>query len=301
MKYLSVVVLTACLVAVVGCEGESPPAPSPAPPAASPTGHFVDVTEEAGVAFFLTRGRKTPEQRLLLETKGGGAAWIDYDNDGWIDLYLVNGNDPSSKGPQPRNCLMRNRGDGTFEDVTEKAGVGCDRYGYGVAVGDFDNDGWDDIYVTNYGRNTLYRNNGDGTFTDGTEKAGVADHEHWGASTTFGDINRDGFLDLYVTNYFVLDVENPPGDNGLCLFNEILAPCGPIGMTPEPDVLYVNNGDGTFSDISVVAGIRAVDDAFGLGAIDRIDRLTVSWPSGKQSVRENLPADQIVRVVEDES
>jgi len=234
-----------------------------------PIGFFVDVTEEAGVAYTLIRGRPSPNQRFLLETKGGGAAWIDYDNDGWIDIYLINGNDPSKRGPQPHNYLLRNMGDGTFMDVTEQAGVGCDRYGYGVAIGDYDNNGFDDIYVTNYRCNRLYRNNGDGTFTDVTLQAGVGDDAHWGASTSFGDIDRDGYLDLYVTNYFVLDIENPPHGGALCLFNEILAPCGPIGMTPEPDVLYLNLGDGTFRDISVESGIRSVQNAYGLGVIFR--------------------------------
>ncbi|MBN1419291.1 MAG: CRTAC1 family protein [Planctomycetes bacterium] len=254
-----------------------PPAPESAAPASAPAptappshriGHFIDATREAGVAIELIRGRPSPNQRFLLETKGGGGAWIDYDRDGRIDIYLINGNDPSSKGPQPHNYLLRNRGDGTFEDVTERAGVGCDRYGYGVAVGDFDNDGADDIFISNHRCDRLYRNNGDGTFTDATEEADVGD-PFWGASTAFADIDNDGFLDLYVTNYFVLDIDDPPHGGALCLFNEILAPCGPIGMVPEPDFLYANDGDGTFTDISRTSGIRSVPNAYGLGVIFR--------------------------------
>jgi len=272
-------VLIIIITVAAGCTRQEAPKPvppeaksdaltPPAPPASHPIGHFIDATQEAGVAIQLIRGRPSPNQRFLLETKGGGGAWIDYDRDGRIDIYLVNGNDPSSKGPQPHNYLLRNRGDGTFEDVTEAAGAGCDRYGYGVAIGDYDNDGSDDIFISNHRCDRLYRNNGDGTFSDATEEAGVADTS-WGASASFADIDADGFLDLYVTNYFVLDPANPPHGGALCLFNEILAPCGPIGMVAEPDLLYANDGDGTFTDISEISGIRSVAPAYGLGVIFR--------------------------------
>lgn len=278
---LAVWALGACLQGAAA-SGEAPPAgpaalesargagPSPAPKAPSHgAGHFIDAVREAGIAVMVTRGRPTPQQRLLLEVKGGGAAWIDYDGDGWLDIYLVNGNDPSRTGPQPRSYLFRNNRDGTFTDVTDAAGVGSGRYGFGVAVGDYDNDGWDDLYVTNYRGNLLYRNNGDGTFADVTARAGVGNDARWSASAAFGDVNNDGLLDLYVTNYLTFDIAAPPGEGGLCLFNDIIAPCGPIGLSPEPDTFYLNNGDGTFKDISAASGIRSVPNAYGLGVIMR--------------------------------
>ncbi|RMD93953.1 MAG: CRTAC1 family protein [Calditrichaeota bacterium] len=197
---------------------------------------------------------------------GAGAAWLDYDGDGDQDLYVVNGatfatlHDPE----RPGNTLYRNDGD-HFTDVTRIAGVGDKGWGIGCAVGDIDNDGDPDLYVTNYGPNVLYRNNGDGTFTDITEMAGVGD-ERMGASCAFGDYNNDGYLDLYLTNYVQLNPKNLPNQGKPCYWYGIPVYCGPEGLIPEADVLYRNNGDGTFTDVSRSSGI-AHEKGYGLGVI----------------------------------
>src|SRR5208283_1751631 len=179
---------------------------------------FEDVSEQAG----LTRWRHTvgnPEKAFIIESLGGGVALLDYDNDGWLDIYLVNGlsyEALSGKKPPQHAALFHNNHDGTFTDVTDKAGVGNDRFGIGVAVGDYDNDGWPDLYVTNLGKNRLYHNNHDGTFTDVAEKAGVA-LGTWSTGPTFGDYDGDGRLDLFVPGYVAYDMKSPPtaGANGL--------------------------------------------------------------------------------------
>src|SRR5467141_1006223 len=176
---------------------------------------FVDMTHTAGIDRFHHRSGG-PEKKTILETPGSGVALLDYDNDGWLDIYLLNGSTfPAQKGKEapPRAMLLHNNHDGTFTDVTEKAGVANERWGFGVAVGDFDNDGWPDLYVTNYGKNRLYHNNHDGTFTDVAEKAGVAvsgAQPAWSTGATFGDYDGDGRLDLYVTGYVKFDLNNPP-------------------------------------------------------------------------------------------
>jgi hypothetical protein len=172
---------------------------------------FQDVAAAAGLTSWHHKAG-TPEKRLILEAKGPGVCLLDYDNDGWLDIYLVNGSTYDAlagKATSPHAVLFHNNHDGTFTDVTQSAGVANDRWGYGCAVGDFDNDGWPDLYVTNYGKNRLYRNNHDGTFTDVAEKAGITIGT-WSTGATFGDYDGDGRLDLFVDGYAEIDLANPP-------------------------------------------------------------------------------------------
>jgi hypothetical protein len=214
---------------------------------------FVDVTRRAGIQFIHVNG--ATGKKYLPESMIGGAGWIDYDGDGHLDLYLVQGHGDSERAAWPgreSNVLYRNRGNGTFEEVTEKARAGDRGYGSGVAVGDIDNDGHSDLYVTNFGRNVLYRNNGDGTFSDITDAAGVG-CTLWSASAAFADIDGDGLLDLYVANYLYYD----PAIHKACTGNPKKIPgyCHPNKYDGAPDVLYLNRGGGRFEDISKQAGI----------------------------------------------
>jgi hypothetical protein len=235
---------------------------------------FEDITHAAGLDKFHHRSG-TPEKTTILETPGSGVALLDYDKDGWLDIYLVNGSTFSAlKGKEspPRAMLLHNNHDGTFTDVTEKAGVANERWGVGAAVGDYDNDGWPDLYVSNFGGNRLYHNNRDGTFTDVTEKAGVG-LGGWSTGATWGDYDHDGRLDLFVPGYVKFDADNPPiaGKGGLppgyCQFRGINVMCGPRGLTGEGDHLFHNNGDGTFSDVSVKAGVSDPRGYYGLASV----------------------------------
>jgi enediyne biosynthesis protein E4 len=235
---------------------------------------FADITKQAGLDKFLHRSG-TPEKKTILETMGPGVALLDYDNDGWLDIYLLNGSTVAAiKGKEspPRAMLFHNNHDGTFTDVTEKAGVANERWGFGVAVGDYDNDGWPDIYVANYGKNRLYHNNHDGTFTDVAEKAGVA-LGGWSTGPTWGDYDHDGLLDLFVPGYVKFDLEHPPiaGEGiippNFCQFRGIAVMCGPRGLPGEADHLFHNNGDGTFTDVSVKAGVSNPSGYYGLASV----------------------------------
>jgi len=236
---------------------------------------FRDVTKESGLDKFRHRSG-TPEKATILETPGSGVALLDYDDDGWLDIYLLNGSTFAAlKGqePAPRAMLFHNNHDGTFTDVTEKAGVANERWGFGVAVGDYDNDGWPDIYVSNYGKNRLYHNNHDGTFTDVAEKAGVA-LGNWSAGPTWGDYDHDGFLDLFVPGYVKFDPDHPPvaGQGGIpitaCQFRGVSSlMCGPRGLPGESDHLFHNNGDGTFTDVSKKAGVSDSQGYYGLASV----------------------------------
>ena len=226
---------------------------------------FIDVAQKAGLNFQHFSG--SSEKTYILEGMSGGVAWIDYDRDGWLDLYLVNGGlwDELLKGERSiSNALYRNNGDGTFTDVTKKAGVENRFWGMGVAASDYDNDGWTDLYVCNYGPNTLYRNNGDGTFTDVTNKAKVGD-KRWAVSAAFGDYDSDGHLDLYVTNTVKFDHNQPPPMN--CHYRGIIVQCGPLGLVADADILYHNNGDGTFSDVTKKTQVSNVKPSYGLGVV----------------------------------
>jgi hypothetical protein len=235
---------------------------------------FVDITREAGLNKFHHRAGE-PDKKTILETPGSGVALLDYDNDGWLDIYLLNGSTVGAlKGtePSPRAMLLHNNHDGTFTDVTEKAGVANERWGFGVAVGDYDNDGWPDIYVSNYGKNRLYHNNHDGTFTDVAEKAGVT-LGGWSTGATWGDYDHDGYLDLFVPGYVKFDIEHPPlaGAEGIaagyCNFRGVTVMCGPRGLPGEPDHLFHNNGDGTFTDVSAKAGVDDKRGYYGLASV----------------------------------
>jgi enediyne biosynthesis protein E4 len=235
---------------------------------------FVNSAEQAGLTtWHHTAG--TPDKHFILEANGAGVALLDYDNDGWLDIYLVNGatyDALEGKAIPPHAALFHNNHDGTFTDVAARAGVTNDRWGYGVVVGDYDNDGWPDLYVTNYGKNRLYHNNRDGTFTDVAEKAGVA-LGTWSTGATFGDYDGDGRLDLFVAGYLRYDVNQPPvaGSKAMnyssCEFRGAPVMCGPHGIQGELDHLFHNNGDGTFTDVSEKLGVSNPERYYGLGAL----------------------------------
>ncbi len=226
---------------------------------------FTDVTAQSGITF---KHISAPEKKYIVESMSGGVALFDFDNDGRLDIYLVNSltistaNDPKSS----RSELWRNNGDGTFRDVTEKAGVGYPGWGMGVCAGDFDNDGWVDLYVTCLGPNRLFKNNGDGTFTDVTEKAGVGDIR-WSTGAAFADYDNDGRLDLFVANYVDFKLDNLPefGKGKTCQYRGVAVQCGPRGLPGAGDALYHNNGDGTFTEVSKVAGVSDPPGHYGLG------------------------------------
>ncbi|HSY01304.1 MAG TPA: CRTAC1 family protein [Acidobacteriaceae bacterium] len=242
---------------------------------------LMEIAKQAG----LTTWRNvtgTPQKNIIVEAKGSGVALLDYDNDGWLDIYMVNGSTfdaQTGKTAPPHAALFHNNRDGTFTDVAQQAGVTNDRWGLGVAVGDYDNDGWPDLYVTNLGTNRLYHNNRNGTFTDVAEKAGVALDsgnpqvvvDHTGA--TFGDYDGDGRLDLFVAGYIHFDFQNPPiaGTKATsfetCQYRSLNVMCGPRGLEGAGDHLFHNNGDGTFTDVSEKAGVSDRSGFYGLGAL----------------------------------
>jgi hypothetical protein len=228
--------------------------------AAAGPGVFTDVTAAAGLSTALNVSGSSADKQFLLEEMGGGVALFDYDHDGWLDIFLVNGSsfDPQIRDRKPTSYLFHNNRDGTFTDVTHKAGLTHSGWGQGCCVGDFDNDGFDDLFVSYWGRNVLSRNNGNGTFTNVTDRAGVAGPENqWGAGCCFLDFDRDGRLDLFVASYVAFDPDRAPrpGDNAYCRYNAIAVPCGPFGYAGGTNLLYRNRGDGTFEDVSEASGI----------------------------------------------
>ncbi len=230
---------------------------------------LVDVTPRTGIQFQHISGR-ADRKDYIFETKGGGIGALDYDNDGWQDLYIVQGSTLElwKQGKNPHGRLFRNLGDWRFEDVTDKAGLTRGAWGMGVTAADFDNDGWVDLYLTNLGPNTLYRNNGDGTFTDVTAKAGVGD-PRWSTSAAFGDYDSDGFLDLFVPNYLDVGPDNLPDAPGTprCTYLGRMVMCGPRGLPGAADSLYHNNRDGTFTEVSEKTGVVDRDKYYGLGSV----------------------------------
>jgi hypothetical protein len=235
---------------------------------------FEDATKAAGLSNW-RHVMGTLDKKYILETDGSGVGLIDYDNDGWLDIYIVNGSNYdalSGKTISPHAALFHNNHDGTFTDVAAKAGVTNDRWGFGVAIGDFDNDGWPDIFVANYGKNRLYHNNHNGTFTDVAEKAGVQ-LGNWSDGATWGDYDGDGRLDLFVSGYVHYDLKHQPTSTdgsvpfAFCQLHGVPVMCGPHGLQGEPDHLFHNNGDGTFTDVSVKAGVSDPGAYYGFTAI----------------------------------
>jgi hypothetical protein len=235
---------------------------------------FVNVAREAGLRSKTIFGGEK-KNKYLLETTGCGVAFYDYDNDGWLDIFLVNGTRFEStfpKGAEPTNRLYRNNRDGTFTDVTARAGLVRTGWGQGVCIGDFDNDGFDDLFVTYWGSNALYRNNGNGTFTDVSAKAGITTGggklRRWNTGCAFLDYDRDGYLDLFVANYIDFDPKTAPlPETGPCLYKGMMVACGPPGLQGGKNILFHNNGDGTFSDVSEKAGILNTPGTYGLGVL----------------------------------
>ena len=228
---------------------------------------FQEVAREAGLRAVTTFGGRE-RNKYLLETTGTGVAWLDYDGDGWLDLLLVNGTtlEGFPKGEEPRSHLYRNRGDGTFEDRTPPAIRDTSGWGQAACVGDYDNDGRDDVYVTYYGQNRLYRNLGDGGFEDVTARAGLTSSKtRWGTGCAFLDYDRDGRLDLFAANYIDLDLKTAPvPESGLCRYKGVMVACGPPGLAGGKNVLYHNLGDGRFEDVSERSGILNAG-TYGLG------------------------------------
>jgi hypothetical protein len=236
---------------------------------------FQDVTAQAGLSgWHHTMG--SPDKLYIIEADGSGVGLIDYDNDGWLDIYLVNGSTYEAfngKAEPPHAALFHNNHDGTFTDVTAKAGVANDRWGFGVAVGDYDNDGWPDLFVANYGKSRLYHNNHDGTFTDVAEKAGLTIPGNWSSGATFGDYDGDGRLDLFVAGYIHYDMSTQPAPGSktvsttFCQYRGVSVMCGPRGLKGERDPLFHNNGDGTFTDVSEKAGVSDKNEYYGFTSV----------------------------------
>jgi hypothetical protein len=223
---------------------------------------FKDITKEAGLAAAVNICGGVEKKQYILEENGCGAALFDYDNDGWLDIFMVNGTrlEGISDSHPPTNYLFHNNHDGTFTDVTTKAGLTRSGWGFGCCIGDYDNDGFDDLVVTYWGGIVLFHNNGDGTFTDVTEKVGLVQkdpHPRWNTGCCFVDYDRDGRLDLFVANYVNFDLKTMPvaGSNAYCRYWGLSVGCGPQGMGGGTNILYRNRGDGTFEDMSVQSGI----------------------------------------------
>jgi enediyne biosynthesis protein E4 len=241
---------------------------------------FVNVAGKAGITGKTVYGDEH-KNRYLLETTGSGAAFIDYDNDGWEDIFLVNGTrlDAVAGREQPTNRLYRNNGNGTFTDVTQKAGLVRTGWGQGVCAGDYDSDGNTDLFISSFGKNALYRNNGNRTFTEVAEKAGVANNRtRWGSGSAFLDYDRDGHLDLFVASYIDLDLKSAPlPETGPCLYKGLMVACGPPGLAGGVNTLYRNNGNGTFTDVSEKTGITKANGTYSLGVLTA-DFDNDGWP-----------------------
>jgi len=266
-------VLLSCS-ATLACAQEGHNAPAPVRPGAKatictgrPIPQLENITKKADVTF---RHASDPAKKYIVESMSGGVILFDYDRDGWLDIYFTNAPsvEGALKGVKAPGALYHNNHDGTFTDVTEKAGIGNPCFAMGGAVGDYDNDGWPDLYVTCLGGNVLYHNNGDGTFTDVTKKAGVADGR-WSAGAAFGDYDGDGYLDLMVVNYVDFRLNDLPafGKAPNCKYRGIDVQCGPRGLKGAGDSLFHNNGDGTFTDVSKQAGVDDPNGYYGMQVI----------------------------------
>jgi hypothetical protein len=239
----------------------------------------VDIAKEAGLTEPVIYG-ETDHKDYILETVGCGCAFFDYDNDGWLDIFVLSGSRLHGVPERTTNRLYRNNRDSTFTDITEKAGLHATGWASAVCVGDYNNDGFEDLFCTYYGQNRLYRNNGDGTFTDVTKDAGLlTEQSRWGAGCAFLDYNRDGHLDLFVSNYVRFDIERvpKPGANINCTWKDVPVNCGPRGLIPGVNSLYRNNGNGTFTDVTREAGIGAARASYGMTVV-AADLNEDGWP-----------------------
>ncbi len=246
------------------------PQARPAPSGRPFHARFTDVAREAGLhAPIIYGGIET--KKYIVEANGCGCAFIDYDNDGWMDIFLLSGTRLEGDPPEATNRLYRNNRDGTFADVTEKAGLRAVGWANGVCVGDYNNDGFEDLFCTYFGQNRLYRNNGDGTFTDVTQSAGLLQpgQPRWGAGCAWVDYNRDGHLDLFISNYIRFSFEHAPvpGENSTCNWKGIPVNCGPRGLPTGRHCLYRNNGDGTFTDVTRESGIASATESYGMTVV----------------------------------
>ncbi len=242
---------------------------------------LADITDKTGIKF---QHVADPEKKYIVESMGGGVLVLDYDRDGWPDIYFTNAPTVAMalKGQSSRSALYHNNHDGTFTDVTDKAGVATPCFAMGGAVGDYNNDGWPDMAITCLGHTILYRNNGDGTFTDVTKQAGI-DDPRWSTGAAFGDYDNDGFVDLMVTRYVDFQLSDLPafGSSPTCKYRGIDVQCGPRGLRGAGDSLYHNNGDGTFTEVSKAAGVDDPSGYYGLG---------VTWADLNDSGRPDIYA-----------
>jgi hypothetical protein len=229
---------------------------------------LVDITASTEIRF---EHLASPDQRYIVESMGGGVALLDYDGDGWLDIYFTNGPSVAMalEGKKARSVLYRNNHDGTFSDVTDKAGVGYPCWAMGAAIGDYNNDGHPDLVVSCFGGVVLYRNNGDGTFADVTKQSSLDKDMGWATGVTFGDYNGDGYVDLFVPHYVDFDIKDLPtfGSRKTCQYHDVAVQCGPRGLKGYPDTLFHNNGDGTFTEVAKLAGVEDPKRFFGLGAV----------------------------------
>ncbi len=261
--------LAVCMLTLSPQSKETAVSPNANPPGVNrPYPQLVDITASTGITF---EHLSSPEQKYIVESMGGGVALIDYNRDGWPDIYFTNA--PSVQmalaGNKARSALYRNNHDGTFTDVTEKAGVGYPCWAQGAVVGDYNNDGWPDLLVTCFGGVVLYRNNGDGTFTDTTKSAGLSSDTQWATGAAFGDYDGDGWPDLFVSHYVDLHLGNMAefGSKETCKYEGIDVQCGPLGLKGASDNLYHNNRDGTFGEVAVKAGVSDPEARYGLTAV----------------------------------
>ena len=274
-----VCILTICASVLHAQEGHAPPVPPPSGAKSStcnsrrPIPQLVDIAAKAGITFSHT---SDPAKKFIIESMSGGVILIDYNRDGWPDIYFSNAptvamaiKDPGALGgAQSQGALYRNNHDGSFSDVTAGSGLDKPCFAMGGAVGDYNNDGWPDLYLTCLGGNILYRNNGNGTFTDVTAKAGVADGR-WSTGASFGDYDGDGYLDLMVANYVDFHLNDMPGFGSApnCKYRGIDVQCGPRGLAGAGDSLFHNNGDGTFTNVAQHAGVEDANGYYGLSVI----------------------------------
>ena len=276
---LAALAALACLSLLFSFAAAAKKSPNPAQP--QPVAYFTDLAKTAGLTMTNVFGGSFTK-KYIIETTGTGVAIFDYGNDGWPDIFIVNGTtlDATPGKNAPTNHLYHNNHDGTFSDVTEKAGLVHSGWGQGVCVGDYDNDGNEDLYVTYYGKNVLYHNNGNGTFTDVTNKAGVGGSgKAWGTGCAFVDYDRDGHVDLMVANYVDFDLSSAPapGDRASCLWKGVPVMCGPQGLPGAKNILYRNRGNGTFEDVTAKAHIDQTSGhyAFSVSTLDYDDD---GWP-----------------------